>query len=87
MECHIEHEIMLDLATVTGDNFFGDIGEWVMKCVAYYHLECASQNVKPCIHVETLMMTRTEFQSFIVGAFLDELGIDHRGTSGTLDRA
>lgn len=68
---------MLDLSTVRGDDFFKDIGEWVMQCITYFHVECAEQDIKPDIHLTTLMMSRNEFNTFIVGAFLDDLGIVH----------
>lgn len=71
---------MLDLATVKGEDFFRDIGEWVMKAVAYFHVQCAEENVEPCIHLETIMMTREDFSAHTVDALLDELGIVHRGT-------
>lgn len=77
-ECHLEHQVMLDLSTVKGKEFFHDVGEWMLKCVSYFHVECAEQDIKPpCIHVQTLMMSRPEFNTFIVGALLDDLGIVH----------
>ena len=54
-----------------------DIGDWLMRAIAHFHVECATRDIPPCIHVETLQMPRKEFVAFVVSAYLDELGIVH----------
>ena len=76
-ECQIDQQIVLDLGAVSGDNFFEDIGDWMMQSLAHIHTRCEELNITPCIHLETLTMERPNFITFMVGAFLDDLGIVH----------
>ena len=80
-ECQIEHQIMLDLGTIKGEKFFDSVGEWVLQALAYFHVNCKEKEFIPCVHLETIVIPRTEFNKLIVEAFLDELGIVHRGTA------
>ena len=71
------------MGTIQGDKFFDSIGEWVLQALAYFHVNCKEKNIIPCIHLSTLMIPRADYNTLLVEAFLDELGIVHRGTAET----
>ena len=82
-ECQIEHQIMIDLGTIQGEKFFDSVGEWVLQALAYFHVNCKEKKFIPCVHLETVLIPRPEFNRLLVEAFLDELGIVHRGSAET----
>ena len=76
-ECQINQQIVLDLETVSGDDFFTDVGTWLMQGIAHLHVQCAEKQVTPCVHFETLTMARPDFVTLVVEAYLDDIGICH----------
>ena len=82
-ECQIEHQIMIDMGTMKGPQFFSNVGEWILQALAYFHVNCKENKIVPCIHLSTAFIPRAEFNTLLVEAFLDELGIVHRGPAGT----
>lgn len=82
-ECQMEHQIIIDMGMLKGEKFFDSIGEWVLQALAYFHVNCKEKSVIPCIHLETLLIPRTDYNTLLVEAFLDELGIVHRGPAET----
>ena len=71
------YSVILDLETVQGDDFFAHIGEWTMKSLTYFHEECRLWGYRPNIDFDTVSLTRPAYNTILVGAFLDDLGILH----------
>lgn len=46
-----------------GTKLFPDTGEWVLRTIAEMTDRCTAKAKKPCMHVETLMLTEEEIES------------------------
>ena len=78
VEYQINKAVTLDLSSISGEDFFEEVGLWLMQSIAHLHGECKARGIRPCIQLGTALIPQSEFITLLVGAFLDDLdGICH----------
>ena len=75
VEHQIEQRVVLDLSIVQGEDFFEEVGAWMMHALTHLHQDCRELGIIPNIQLETMTMQRHAYVTLLTEAFLDDLGI------------